>query len=57
MQAEHSDSKMTTIEALKTKRTGPMPTGRKWKGMPVPFFANDPKPNQLYAPLAEYARR
>ena len=31
----------TTIEALKAKRTGPMPTGRKWKGMPVPFFANE----------------
>ena len=41
MQAEDSESKMTTIDALKTKRTGPMPTGRKWKGMPVPFFAHE----------------
>ena len=41
MQAKDSESKVTTIEALKAKRTGPMPTGRKWKGMPVPFFANE----------------
>ena len=35
MQADDG-GKMTTVE-----RTGPMPTGRKWKDMPVPFFFNE----------------
>jgi len=29
---------LTTAEAIKQKKTGPMPTGRKWKGFAVPFF-------------------
>jgi len=32
---------MTTVEALKAKRAGPMPSGRKWKDMSVPFFFNE----------------
>ena len=33
--------RMTTADALRAKRTGPMPTGHAWKGMPVPFFFNE----------------
>lgn len=29
---------MSTLEALAAKRTGPMPSGKTWKGLPVPFF-------------------
>lgn len=29
---------ISTEEALKQKKTGRMPTGRRWKGIPVPFF-------------------
>lgn len=28
----------TTLEMLAAKKTGPMPCGRSWKGLPVPFF-------------------
>mmetsp|Transcript_12277 Transcript_12277/g.25154 ORF Transcript_12277/g.25154 Transcript_12277/m.25154 type:complete len:318 (+) Transcript_12277:79-1032(+) len=31
----------TTLEALAAKTAGPMPTGNKWRGLPVPFFFNE----------------
>ena len=38
MSTESAGSRMTTLEALAAKKTGPMPTGKSWKGLPVPFF-------------------
>ena len=28
----------TTLEMLAAKKAGPMPTGKSWKGLPIPFF-------------------